>query len=133
VVRRVFRVGRWVALSVSLVVLVLLLRPAAPPEVKTDPQAAERVQAKVEHAAQTAVEGGTPVLQLDEAELNAWIQSNLALATPPTPDPPRAPGSPSEPTLQEVQSSLRDVKINLVGDELRAYVLFNLYGKDLTL
>ena len=133
VVRRIFRVCRWVALGVSLMALVLLLWPADPPAVWTDPQATERVQAKVERAAQTASEGQAPVLQLDEAELNAWIQSNLALPTSSAGDAPRAPGPSSEPTLQQVQSSLRDVKINLVGDQLRAYVLFNLHGKDLTL
>jgi hypothetical protein len=133
VFRRVFRVLRWVSLTVALVLVVLLLWPANPPEVRTDPKAAERVQAKIEQAAQTAIEGQAPVLQMDEAELNAWMQSNLALQSPPPSELPNAPGPPTEPTLQQVQSSLRDVKINLVGDELRAYVLFNLYGKDLTL
>jgi len=133
VIRRVFRVVRWVSLAVALVVVVLLLQPADPPAVRTDPKAAERVQAKIEQAAQTAVEGQAPVLQMDEAELNAWIQTNLALQTPPPSELPSARGPSGEPTLQQVQSSLRNVKINLVGDELRAYVLFNLYGKDLTL
>ena len=133
VFRRVFRVVRWVSLAVALVLVVLLLRPAKPPAVRTDPRAAERVQAKIEQAAQTAVEGQAPVLQMDEAELNAWMQSNLAFQTPPPSEVPSAPAPSGEPTLQEVQSSLRDVKINLVGEELRAYVLFNLYGKDLTL
>jgi hypothetical protein len=133
VFRRVFRVVRWVSLAVAFVLVVLLLWPAKPPEVRTDPKAAERVQAKIEQAAQTAVEGQAPVLQMDEAELNAWIQTNLALQTPPQSELPSIPGPSGEPTLQQVQSSLRDVKINLIGEELRAYVLFNLYGKDLTL
>jgi len=133
VFRRVFRVVRWVSLAVALVLVVLLLRPANPPEVRTDPKAAERVQAKIEQAAQTAVEGQAPVLQMDEAELNAWIQTNLTLQIPPQSELPSVPGPSGEPTLQQVQSSLRDVKINLIGEDLRAYVLFNLYGKDLTL
>lgn len=133
VFRRVFRVVRWVSLAVALVLVVLLLWPTNPPEVRTDPKAAERVQAKIELAAQTAVEGQAPVLQMDEAELNAWIQSNLTLQAPPASELPSAPGPSGEPTLQQVQSSLRDVKINLVGEDLRAYVLFNLYGKDFTL
>lgn len=133
VFRRVFRVVRWVSLAVALVLAVLLLRPAKPPAVRTDPKAAERVQVKIEQAVQTAVDGQAPVLQMDEAELNAWIQTNLALQTPPQSELPSAPVPSGEPTLQQVQSSLRDVKINLVGEDLRAYVLFNLYGKDLTL
>jgi hypothetical protein len=122
-----------VSLAVALVLAVLLLRPANPPTVRTDPRAPERMQAKIEQAVQTAVEGQAPVLQMDEAELNAWIQTNLALQAPPQSQLPSVPGPSAEPTLQQVQSNLRDVKINLVGEELRAYVLFNLYGKDLTL
>ena len=133
VIRRVFRVVRWVSLAVALVLVVLLLWPADPPEVRTDPKAAERVQVKIEQAAQTAVEGQAPVLQMDEAELNAWIQTNLALQTPSESELPGAPVPSGEPTLQQVQSSVHDVKVNLFGDDLRAYVLFNLYGKDLTL
>ena len=121
------------SLAVALVLVVLLLWPADPPEVRTDPKAAERVQVKIEQAAQTAVEGQAPVLQMDEAELNAWIQTNLALQTPSESELPGAPVPSGEPTLQQVQSSVHDVKVNLFGDDLRAYVLFNLYGKDLTL
>ena len=43
------------------------------------------------------------------------------------------PQQKGEPTLEEVRSSLRDVKINLMGDRIRAYVLFTLYGKDISL
>jgi len=132
-IRRFFRVFRWVALAVSLVVLFLLLRPATPPPVRTDPQAAARVQEKVEQVERDMVEGGTPTLQFTEAELNAWMQTNLALATPPAAGSAKKPKQKDEPTLEQVRSSLRDVKINLLGDQLRAYVLFNLYGKDISL
>jgi hypothetical protein len=87
----------------------------------------------VEQVAQAAVEGQAPVLQLDEAELNAWMQATLALAAPSAGGGSRAPVPSGDPTLEQVQSSLRDVKINLVGDHIRAYVLFNLYGKNLSL
>lgn len=133
VFRRAFRVFRWVALAASLVALLLLLWPAAPPVVRTDPHGAERVQAKVEQVAQAAIEGQAPVLQLDEAELNAWMQTTLALAAPSAGGGSRAPVPSGDPTLEQVQSSLRDVKINLVGDHIRAYVFFNLYGKNLSL
>jgi hypothetical protein len=121
------------ALAASLVVLLLLLWPAAPPVVRTDPHAAERVQAKVEQVMQAATDGQAPVLQLDEAELNAWMQATLALAAPPAGEGSRAPVPSGGPTPDQVQSSLRDVKINLVGDHIHAYVLFNLYGKNLSL
>jgi hypothetical protein len=136
-IRRAFRVVRWAALAVSLVVLFLLLRPATPPQVRTEPQAAARIQEKVEKAERDMAEGGTPRLQFDEAELNAWMQTNLALAAAPPAVPPAGRGErlqqKGEPTLEEVRSSLRDVKINLMGDQIRAYVLFTLYGKDISL
>lgn len=136
-IRRVFRVVRWVALAVSLVVFFLLLRPATPPQVRTDPQAAARIQEKVEKAERDMAEGGTPTLRFNEAELNTWMQTNLALAAAPPAVPPAGraerPQQKGGPTLEEVQSSLRDVKINLMGDQIRAYVLFNLYGKDISL
>jgi len=122
-----------VSLAVALVPVALLLWPAKPPEVRTDPKAVERVQAKIEQAMQSAEEGQAPVVQMDEAELNAWIQVNLTPRSAPPSGVSGPPGRSAEPTLQQVQSSLRDVKIKLVGDELRANVRLNLYGKDLTL
>jgi hypothetical protein len=70
---------------------------------------------------------------LNEAELNFWMQSNLALGTEPAAGGSGAPGPAGEPTLEQVRSSLRDVKVNLMGDRVRAYALFNLYGKDISL
>ncbi|HWT80508.1 MAG TPA: hypothetical protein VN648_17125 [Candidatus Methylomirabilis sp.] len=124
--RRFYRVFRWVALAVSLIALFLLLRPATPPEVRIDPAAADHVQTKMEQMEQAVAEGRPHTLQLNEAELNVWMQSNLAMGGGP-------PGPAAEPTLEQVQSSLRDVKVNLIGDRVRAYALFSLYGKDVSL
>lgn len=131
--RRFYRVFRWVALAASLIVIYLLLRPSAPPPVQTDPRAGERLQAKVEQMERDVAEGRSHTLQFNEAELNVWMQSNLALGPGPAPGGTGTPGPASEPTLEQVQSSMRDVKINLMGDQVRAYVLFNLYGKDISL
>lgn len=38
-----------------------------------------------------------------------------------------------QPTLREVRSAVSDIRINLSGDEVQAYLLFELFGKDLTL
>jgi hypothetical protein len=131
VFRRFYRVFRWVALAASLIVVFLLLRPSAPPPVQTDPRAAERLQAKVEQMERDVAEGRSPILQFNEAELNVWIQSNLDLGTGPAPGGTGTRGPASEPTMEQVRSSMRDVKINLMGDQVRA--LFNLYGKDISL
>ena len=130
--RRFYRVFRWVALATLLIALFLLLRPASPPEVRTDPKAAEHVQSKIEQMEEAVGEGRPHTLQLDEAELNVWMQSNLTMGGARTAGS-GAPGSAAEPTLEQVQSSLRDVKVNLMGDRVRAYALFNLYGKDISL
>jgi len=35
--------------------------------------------------------------------------------------------------VQEVQSALKDVRMNLIGNQLRAYAIFALYGKEISL
>jgi hypothetical protein len=122
-----------VALAISLIVVFLLLRPSAPPPVQTDPRAPERLQAKIEQMERDVAEGRSPLLQFSEAELNVWMQSNLDLGTGPAPRGTGTRGPAREPTLEQVRSSMRDVKVNLMGDQVRAYVLFNLYGKDMSL
>ncbi|HKO04420.1 MAG TPA: hypothetical protein VJW51_06710 [Candidatus Acidoferrales bacterium] len=42
-----------------------------------------------------------------------------------------APGA--EPGVEQVKSSVRDVKVTLQGDRARVFAVFNLAGKDLTL
>ena len=36
-------------------------------------------------------------------------------------------------TIEQVQSTVKDVKIDLVGDVVKAYVIFDFHGKDLSL
>lgn len=36
-------------------------------------------------------------------------------------------------TIEQVQSSVKDVKVDMVGDLVKAYVIFNFHGKDLSL
>jgi hypothetical protein len=44
-----------------------------------------------------------------------------------------APPAEQQPTLEEMQSNVRDVRVQLVGDKVAAYLLFDFHGKDLTL
>ena len=150
--RRFYRVFRWVALAGALLVIFLILRTAPPPEIDTDPAAGSRVTAKMQEL-QFAVQSGRPhTLQLNEAELNTLLRSRLALASSPGEGittvqrkmadlatggaitriaPP--PTAPQEPTREEVHSSVRDIKIDLLDDRVRAYLLFELYGKEMSL
>ena len=71
---------------------------------------------------------------LNEAELNQWMRENLAIASRHQAQQAGIPvPAGQEATAQEVQSALKDVRIQLVGSQLRAYALFALYGRDISL
>jgi hypothetical protein len=127
-VGKVYRVLRWVILAGLLLVLLLLMRKADPPQVQSDAQAPARVENKMVELQQAVDAGQSYTLALDEAELNSFLQSNLALKT----ESGSAPAA-SEPTLEEVQSTVRDVRVGLVDDRVRAYVVFDFHGKDMSL
>lgn len=131
---RVFRVLPWVSLTLSVGILLLILRQAPPLPIQTDPQAADRVAEKMAQL-QIAVQTSQPhALSLNEAELNQWVRDNLAIASTHQAQQAGIPiPTGSEPNVQEVQSALKDVRMNLMGNQLRAYAVFILYGKEISL
>ena len=133
-VSRVFRVLPWISLTVTVGILLLILCQAPPLQIQTDPQASDRVAKKMAQL-QMAVESNQPhSLTLNEAELNQWMRDNLAIASTHQAQQAGIPvPAGSEPNIQEVQSALKDVRMNLLGDQLRAYALFALYGKEISL
>jgi hypothetical protein len=132
--RRAYRVFRWVALGGTLIVLALILRQSSPPTLQTEPGAALRAQAKVREFQSAAKAGREATLRLDEAELNSWIQSNLAFRTqPPSVAGPAQLPAETPQTLEEVQSNVRDVRLQLQDDLIKAYVLFDFHGKEISL
>ncbi len=154
--RKFYGLARWVALALILCVVVLILRKGTPPSVSTDPSAAARAEEKIRDSEVAQSMGEPHKLQLDSTELNSYLSSNLATsknleaqasanAAPPQQSSPAAPsatqptGSTSAPateaapTLEEVQSSVRDVKVDMVGDVVKAYVVFNFHGQDLSM
>lgn len=127
--RIAWRVVTWATIVAGVVTLVLMFHKSAPPVVQADPAAAGRLEVKLLQAESAADTGAPPVLRVDEAELNSYLDSHLALDRgSPAPNP-----AGSEPTVEEVQSSVRDVKVTLNGDLVHAYVVFDFHGKDLTL
>jgi hypothetical protein len=157
ILRMTYRVARWTSLAAAIILLALVLRPSPPPQVANEPQAAAQLESKLRET-EAAVSAGLPYqLDLSNAEVNSYLSSNLALkrdndapsATPPSTPPPStmspsatppstppAAGSgshPDDPSLAEVQSSVRDFKINMLEDRVQAYVLFDFHGKDLSL
>jgi hypothetical protein len=134
--------------------LVLVLRKSPPPVVTYDPSAASRVEQKFAAADQAKAAGQPAQVQLDRTEVNSYLQQNLVTAGSPqlgsagpastttpgaaTPgdvkaDPVAALNSNDSPTLEQVQSSVKDVKVDMDGDLVKAYLIFDFHGKDLSL
>jgi hypothetical protein len=140
--RRVYRVGRFLVVGVLGVVLILILWTASPPRVASDPGAPRRLEQKLERFQAESRLGLSPKLRLNESEVNSWMRTNLALAARSAPGPKASSGrssssvnldSPTSLSAEEVQSNVRDVQVHMQGDRMTAYVLFDLYGKDLSL
>ena len=103
--------------------------------------AAARAEQKFEEAEHTVANGQPATLRMDETELNSYLSSHLELSGKRAAKPGPAteqPGTSDDagPTPQDVKqmrSNVRDVKIQLVDDRVKAYVLFDVHGKDMTL
>jgi hypothetical protein len=145
VLTRLYKVLIWLSFAGIILVLVLVLRKSAPPNVPYDPAAASRVQQKFEAADQAKAAGQQPQVALDRTELNSYLQQNLqtegsataanANASPP-PGAASLAGSPADadqPTLEQVQSSVKDVQVDMDGDLVKAHVIFDFHGKDMSL
>jgi hypothetical protein len=158
---------RWSTLAILVVAIFLILHQAPPPLIDNDPMAGARLQEKLGTLEAGFAPGMHHELRLDEAELNSFLRSSLALkrdadAPKPSASPAAAPqqaqaqpqprvppagavahaapeqqnpaATPeADPTIEEVKSSVRDVKIALADDRVQAYVLFDFHGKDLSL
>ena len=139
--KRILRVIRWTTYTFAIVTLVLLFHKAPPPLVETSPQAAARAEEKFEQVEKAVANGQPATLRMDETELNSYLVSHLALASNGAPSPAlagRVQGAPNgaTPTPQEVEqmrSNVRDVKVQLIDDRVKAYVVFDVHGKDMTL
>jgi hypothetical protein len=141
VLRWIFRIFRWSTYLVALITLVLVLHKEPAPPVVTTPQAAARAEEKFAQVAETAAQGQPGTVRLDESELNSYLASHLDLKTDPpaataTPAPEATPGGTGAPTAEDVEkmkSSVRDVKVQMADDRVKAYVVFDVHGKDMTL
>lgn len=144
--RLVFRIIRWTTYSAAIITLLMVFHSTPPPVIVTSPQAAARVEQKVQDVEQAVASGQPATLRLDQSELNSYLASHLDIspASPiksarnaapsgnASPDVPAPSGTPAE-QIEQVRSSVRDVKVELVEDRVRAYVVFDFHGKDLTL
>lgn len=139
--RAVFRIVRWSTYAAAILTLVLVLHKTPPPPVETSPQAAARAEQKFEEVERAVANGQPATLRMDETELNSYLSAHLELAGKDAAKPAHATEQPATsdgagPTPQDVEqmrSNVRDVKIQLVDDRVKAYVVFNVHGKDMTL
>ena len=143
--KTVYRLLYWAALIAVGLALGLALRKSPPPTVAYDPSAPARVEQKFAAADQAKASGQPAEVQLNSTELNSYLQKNLQVAgstaNAPAPSVP-TPGAASTPsgvpddnsaTLEQVQSAVKDVKVDMDGDLVKAYVVYNFHGKDLSL
>jgi hypothetical protein len=142
----IFRIVRWTVYACALIVLILLLHKPAPPAVSTTPEAAARAEQKFQDVQQSVAQGQPATLRMTETELNSYLASHLVLPANnnaangaanavPSGTPDAAPNS-DQPTMDDVEqmrSNVKDVKVQLVDDHVRAYVVYDVHGKDVTL
>ena len=131
---RLFRVLPWVSLVLTLGILSAILRQAPALPIQSDPQAADRVAAKMAMLQQSTQTNRAANIALSEAELNQWMRDNLAIASAHHAQQAglSVPAG-SAATVEAVQSALKDVRMHLAGNQLHAYALFHIYGKDISL
>jgi hypothetical protein len=136
--RWAFRIIRWSTYLTALITIILLLHKVPPPPVQATPQAAARAEEKLTQVEQEVSHGQPATLRLDETELNSYLASHLDLASASgaaaaVPSAPNGPAAPTAADVEQVRSSVRDVKVQMEGDRVKAYVVFDMHGKDMTL
>jgi hypothetical protein len=161
VYKTLFQILASVCLVALGFVLALILRKSPPPNVGNDPGAAARVEQKFAAADQAKAAGQPAQVQLTPAELNSYLQQNRQSGGPPQSAPtvpipssgnapygnasvPAASADPNSgaldalasndpQTIEQVQQSVKDVKVDMDGDLVKAYVVFDFHGKDMSL
>jgi hypothetical protein len=153
--KKAYRILSWLSLVGLVVVILLVLRKAPAPQVPNDPAAAARADKKFEAADRAKAAGQPAEVALDRTELNSYLAQNLQMEGGPaavagagagqsaagggaagassSSDTVTGIAGADQPTLDQVQSAVKDVKVDMVGDVVKAYVLFDFHGKDMTL
>ena len=156
--KKLYNILTWSSLLGLIMVMILVFRTSPGPQIPADPTAAARAEKKFEAADQAKAAGQPSQVALDRSELNSYLAQNLGLeGAPPAAAPGTEPGANGEsagaqvpaagsgadpaaalssgeqPSIDEIQSSVKDVKVDMVGDVVKAYVIFGFHGKDLSL
>jgi hypothetical protein len=157
--KKLYQFLKWSSLAALVLTLILVLRKSPAPNIPFDANAAARAEQKFQAADQAKAAGQPSQVQLDRSELNSYLAQNLQLegkpatnpalpraasgnsvqpasstgAPNPNPDPAAALSGGDQVTLEQVQSTVKDVKVDMDGDMVKAYVIFDYHGKDLSL
>src|SRR6266849_6661850 len=78
--RLVFRIFRWTTYAAAIVTLLMVFHAVPPPVIATSPQAAARVEQKVEAVEHAVASGQSATLRLDQTELNSYLASHLDIS-----------------------------------------------------
>jgi hypothetical protein len=135
-----FRIVRLTTYAAALITIVLVLHKTPPPPIETSPQAAVRAEQKFADVERAVAAGQPATLRMDETELNSYLSSHLELSdSTPKPAPAGDQGGgangagPTARDVEQMRSNVRDVKVQLIEDRVKAYVVFDVHGKDMTL
>jgi hypothetical protein len=159
--KKLYQFLKWSSIAALVLTLILVLRKSPAPNIPYDANAAARAEQKFQAADQAKAAGQPSQVQLDRSELNSYLAQNLQLEGQPATNPASPPaasgnsvqpasstGAPNpnpkadpaaalsggeEATLEQVQSTVKDVKVDMDGDLVKAYVIFDYHGKDLSL
>ena len=127
----IFRIFRWTTYAFALIAILMISHAAPPPPVVTSPQAAASAEAKIAQVEQADTSGQPAILRMDESELNSYLASHLDIS--PNGSSNASPSGAAPADVEQVRSAVKDVKVQLIDDRVRAYVLFGFHGKDMTL
>lgn len=127
----IFRIVRWTTYAFVLIAILMILHTAPPPPVVTSAQAAASAEQKIEQVERAVTSGQPATLRMDESELNSYLASHLDIS--PNGSPNSSPGGAAPADVEQVRSAVKDVKVQLIEDRVRAYVVFGFHGKDMTL
>jgi hypothetical protein len=159
---KLYKILSWSSLAGLILTIVLVLHKSPAPNIPFDPGAAARAEQKFAAADQAKAAGQPGSVALDRSELNSYLAQNLQTQTgaqggassgtstgtaaggsgdaagetnaaPAANDPSAALAAGDPRSLEDVQSSVKDVKVDMVGDLVKAYVIFDFHGKDISL
>jgi len=152
--KRIYQGLGWVCTGALAMALIMVLRKSPEPNVPYDPAAAARVEQKLAAADQAKAAGQPAQVAIDRTELNSYLQQNLQMqgsqpantagdapvGTPAGDASPSsgaggagASGAMDQLTQAQVESAVKDVKVDMDGDLVKAHIIFNLHGKDMSL